>query len=779
MSLTDVLRRNDFDGLPVKTTKLITKQVLTGLSYLHSLGIAHTDIKPDNILLYHSSRSMSKILRTQLKADDEERERQEAEEALKPKPEPINWLEYKPKIPGLNPQQIREIQLARIRAESRKWTITPSMPLDSPIPFANGKKIVKEFVLANKHLYKRYPNKTKSSQADSKSIEHSSSTSGSQSAKNSLEIDRTSVAHPVTSTDNSTKIDHTTTAATNAETASTQTTPTKDVPSATASTHASSPSPKGKGTDTTNTTESSMTAPSSRQSSKSPYSSLGRLRPGHVNTAAIMARDSVSPYTAIGRTFDRMSMSDFLKYAQHADDMDVGNPDHGRSQSIFGSLKHPRTSSNGSSGQQSGETDFERLLRQPMEYDIPGSNHPSLVLNMNTGGPSPIFMQKSPSDAGSGGGSEIFSPASTTMTRYFHTASGASSTDSPASLASTPAGSSPELHMARKLPSPIFPHPGAVYSTAVPIPRHQPLTRTGSVASIFASSSFNSFSPAEHVLLQDQEYKGRGGADSVRHPGLPRARSDFGLEEGQAFMSLPSSPPSHPTSYISVASLSPEVTLRKGSGSGVGLSGLTRSGSDASLGMSGTFDFAIQEEDEGESALRNEFGAKQGEDANITLTSATQPPRVLPCTGSNVHDLGMPTSASSKALAIPGSNSRSSDALSPLASASPPTSMTSSMISRASDTSSQSPPVQTTLEPPRQPKIEKLASPARVRSDPLLNVHVKLSDLGNAIYYNELKSKGGLPENVCTRQYRPPENIIGAEYNLGIDVWALGCVVSS
>lgn len=87
--------------------------------------------------------------------------------------------------------------------------------------------------------------------------------------------------------------------------------------------------------------------------------------------------------------------------------------------------------------------------------------------------------------------------------------------------------------------------------------------------------------------------------------------------------------------------------------------------------------------------------------------------------------------------------------------------------------------MQTTLEPPRQPKIEKLASPARVRSDPLLNVHVKLSDLGNAIYYNELKSKGGLPENVCTRQYRPPENIIGAEYNLGVDVWALGCVVSS
>ncbi|KAK9896190.1 Pkinase-domain-containing protein [Cystobasidium minutum MCA 4210] len=725
MSLTDVLRKNDFNGLPIKTTKLIAKQALTALSYLHSTGIAHTDIKPDNILLYHSPRTMSKMLRTQLRADDLERERQEAEEALNPKPEPVNWLEYKPKIPGLNPQQIREIQLARIRAESRKWNITPSMPLDSPIPFANGRKIVKEFILANKHLYKLYPSQSRS---DSMSIEAASTASGSQSAKNSFEIDRTSATHP-NSAEGSLKVDNA--AEKNAEAASAQTTPIKDGNTTANFSYPSSVSPsKGKGTDTTNTTESSMTAPSSRQSSKSPYSSLGRIRPVIVNAAKDTAPSS--PYTAMTRTFDRLSIGDFLKRQQQANEMDI---QFGTRTSLFGPSRHPRTSSNGSSnGQQSGgETEFEKLLRQPMEYDVPGSLS---GLAINTSGPSPIFMKKSPSDSD---GSEVFSPASTTMTRFFNNTSGASSTDSPASLASTPVGSSPELLMARKLPSPIFPHPGAIYSSAISIPRQQALTRNGSNASIFGGSSFASFSPGEYSVLQDQDFKSRGSIGSAIHARLARARSDVGFEDGQGFMSLPSSPPSHPTSYISVASQSPEVSMRKGSGAGMGLSGLSRSGSDASVNIGATFDFAIQEEDETETAS-HEFGASQGEEANVTLTTSKQP-RGLPSVSSNIHGLGLS-----------------------MTDASPP-------LNHHLFQWVQRPNL------PREPKVEPLESPARVKTDPLLDVHVKISDLGNAIFYNQLKARGGLPENVCTRNYRPPENIIGADYDLGVDVWALGCVI--
>ena len=261
------------------------------------------------------------------------------------------------------------------------------------------------------------------------------------------------------------------------------------------------------------------------------------------------------------------------------------------------------------------------------------------------------------------------------------------------------------------------------------------------------------------------------------HPAVSRARSDYGFEDGQAFMSLPASPPSHPTSYISVASMSPEVAMRKGSGAGIGTSALSRSESDASVNIGSTFDFAIQEEEEPESSTA-EFVRKQVEEANATLTAAK--PRGMPTTtSSNVHGLGLSMSnpyAQLHALAIPKSHGRSSEALS----ASPPNSMTSSMHSRAGEATSQSPPMSMGPAPelPQEPKTVPLASPARVRSDPLLNVHVKISDLGNSINYEQLRARGGLPENVCTRNYRPPENVIGADYDLGIDVWALGCVVS-
>ncbi|KAJ3435038.1 protein kinase superfamily protein [Anaeramoeba flamelloides] len=53
-NLLNLLDKYGHNGLPIDLIKVITKQILIGLDHLHSkCGIIHTDIKPENIMLYN------------------------------------------------------------------------------------------------------------------------------------------------------------------------------------------------------------------------------------------------------------------------------------------------------------------------------------------------------------------------------------------------------------------------------------------------------------------------------------------------------------------------------------------------------------------------------------------------------------------------------------------------------------------------------------------------------------------------------------------------------
>ena len=51
-------------------------------------------------------------------------------------------------------------------------------------------------------------------------------------------------------------------------------------------------------------------------------------------------------------------------------------------------------------------------------------------------------------------------------------------------------------------------------------------------------------------------------------------------------------------------------------------------------------------------------------------------------------------------------------------------------------------------------------------------VHVVLSDFGNACTTDLHHSS-----RICTRQYKPPENILTSNYDTSADIWSLGCVI--
>jgi serine/threonine protein kinase len=50
---------------------------------------------------------------------------------------------------------------------------------------------------------------------------------------------------------------------------------------------------------------------------------------------------------------------------------------------------------------------------------------------------------------------------------------------------------------------------------------------------------------------------------------------------------------------------------------------------------------------------------------------------------------------------------------------------------------------------------------------------VKLIDFGNAVYLAQNENK-----LICTREYRPPEVVLGLSWDFSADYWSLGCILA-
>lgn len=64
VNLLEIMKRYDYKGIPLPLVRILAKQILMGLDYLHRIcKIIHTDLKPENVIVSLTPHELEEIMK--------------------------------------------------------------------------------------------------------------------------------------------------------------------------------------------------------------------------------------------------------------------------------------------------------------------------------------------------------------------------------------------------------------------------------------------------------------------------------------------------------------------------------------------------------------------------------------------------------------------------------------------------------------------------------------------------------------------------------------------